>query len=57
MSWCGSTWTAARSSARNACSEGELGRIRDVRVGPDGAIYALTDAGNGQVIRVAPEGV
>ncbi|MFK4812635.1 PQQ-dependent sugar dehydrogenase [Devosia sp. ZW T5_3] len=37
--------------------EGELGRIRDVRVGPDGAIYALTDAGNGQVIRVAPEGV
>ena len=37
--------------------EGELGRIRDVRVGPDGAIYALTDEGNGQVIRVAPEGV
>ncbi|KFC66986.1 PQQ-dependent oxidoreductase, gdhB family [Devosia sp. LC5] len=37
--------------------EGELGRIRDVRVGPDGAIYALTDADNGQVIRVAPEGV
>lgn len=36
--------------------EGQLGRIRDVRVGPDGAIYALTDAGNGQVIRVAPEG-
>lgn len=37
--------------------EGQLGRIRDVRVGPDGAIYALTDAGNGQVIRMAPEGV
>lgn len=37
--------------------EGQLGRIRDVRVGPDGAIYALTDAGNGQVIRVAPDGV
>ncbi|UXN68614.1 PQQ-dependent sugar dehydrogenase [Devosia neptuniae] len=37
--------------------EGQLGRIRDVRVGPDGAIYALTDEGNGQVIRVAPEGV
>ncbi|HWU17761.1 MAG TPA: PQQ-dependent sugar dehydrogenase [Devosia sp.] len=36
--------------------EGQLGRIRDVRVGPDGAIYALTDAANGQVIRVAPEG-
>jgi glucose/arabinose dehydrogenase len=36
--------------------EGELGRIRDVRVGPDGAIYLLTDADNGQLIRVAPEG-
>jgi glucose/arabinose dehydrogenase len=36
--------------------QGELGRIRDVRVGPDGAIYLLTDADNGQLIRVAPEG-
>jgi glucose/arabinose dehydrogenase len=36
--------------------EGQLGRIRDVRVGPDGAIYLLTDADNGQLIRVAPEG-
>jgi len=36
--------------------EGQLGRIRDVRVGADGAIYLLTDAENGQLIRVAPEG-
>jgi glucose/arabinose dehydrogenase len=36
--------------------EGQLGRIRDVRVGPDGAIYLLTDADNGRLIRVAPEG-
>lgn len=36
--------------------EGQLGRIRDVRVGPDGAIYLLSDATNGQLIRVAPEG-
>ncbi|UJW86781.1 PQQ-dependent sugar dehydrogenase [Devosia sp. SL43] len=36
--------------------EGQLGRIRDVRVGPDGAIYLLTDADNGQLIRVAPAG-
>lgn len=36
--------------------EGQLGRIRDVRVGPDGAIYLLTDEDNGQLIRVAPEG-
>jgi aldose sugar dehydrogenase len=36
--------------------ENQLGRIRDVRVGPDGAIYLLTDEDNGQLIRVAPEG-
>lgn len=35
---------------------GRLGRIRDVRVGPDGAIYLLTDADNGRLIRVAPAG-
>jgi glucose/arabinose dehydrogenase len=29
-------------------------RIRDVRQGPDGAIYLLTDAGNGQILRVSP---
>ncbi len=32
--------------------EGKLGRIRDVRQGPDGAIYLLTDSGNGSVYRV-----
>ena len=36
--------------------EGQLGRIRDVRVGPDGAVYLLTDADNGMLVRVAPEG-
>jgi glucose/arabinose dehydrogenase len=35
---------------------GQLGRIRDVRVGPDGAVYLLTDDDNGRLIRVAPEG-
>jgi glucose/arabinose dehydrogenase len=29
-------------------------RIRDVRQGPDGALYLLTDASNGRVLRVAP---
>ena len=29
-------------------------RIRDVRQGPDGAIYLLTDASNGRLLRVAP---
>lgn len=33
---------------------GMLGRIRDVRQGPDGLIYLLTDSGNGQLIRVEP---
>lgn len=33
----------------------ELGeRIRDVRTGPDGAIYLLTDSPNGRVLRVVP---
>jgi len=29
-------------------------RIRDVRQGPDGAIYLLTDAPNGRILRLAP---
>lgn len=29
-------------------------RIRDVRQGPDGALYLLTDSDNGRVLRVAP---
>jgi glucose/arabinose dehydrogenase len=29
-------------------------RIRDVRMGPDGALWLLTDAGNGKVFRVVP---
>ena len=34
----------------------ELGeRIRDVRVGPDGAIYLLTDEDNGKVLKVTPK--
>src|SRR5690606_16216915 len=29
-------------------------RIRDVRMGPDGYVYVLTDAGDGKLLRVAP---
>lgn len=29
-------------------------RIRDVRAGPDGALYLLTDAAHGRVLRVSP---
>jgi len=31
-------------------------RVRDLREGPDGAIYLVTDKGNGKVMRVVPEG-
>ena len=29
-------------------------RIRDVRQGPDGALYLLTDSANGQLLKLAP---
>lgn len=32
----------------------ELGRIRDVRIGPDDMIYLLIDAGNGSLVRLEP---
>jgi glucose/arabinose dehydrogenase len=35
--------------------QGQLGRIRDVRQGPDGYIYLLTDAGDGQLVRLEPQ--
>ena len=34
--------------------EGNLGRIRDVRVGPDGLVYLLTDASDGGIYRLSP---
>lgn len=34
--------------------EGEYGRIRDVRQGPDGFVYFLTDARNGVLARIEP---
>ena len=33
---------------------GEFGRIRDVRQGPDGALYLLTDAAEGQLFKLVP---
>jgi aldose sugar dehydrogenase len=33
---------------------GELGRIRDVRQGPDGAIYVATDSSTGGIFRLSP---
>ena len=35
--------------------QGVLGRIRDVREGPDGYLYLLTDYSNGELVRLEPE--
>ena len=34
--------------------EGALGRIRDVRQGPDGLLYLLTDEDRGKLVRLLP---
>ncbi len=36
--------------------QGDIGRIRDVRVGPDGLVYLLTDAPDGALYRLEPVG-
>ena len=36
--------------------EGDIGRVRDVRQGPDGLIYLLTDETNGALYRLEPIG-
>lgn len=33
---------------------GRVGRVRDVRVGPDGLVYLLTDQPNGALLRLSP---
>ncbi len=35
--------------------EDKLGRIRDVRAGPDGLIYLLTDSADGHLLRLEPK--
>jgi glucose/arabinose dehydrogenase len=34
--------------------QGAVGRIRDVRQGPDGFLYLLTDSSAGAVVRLEP---
>ena len=40
--------------AQERLFEGKLGRIRDVREGPDGNLYLLTDESKGELIRLEP---
>ncbi len=43
-------------ATENGVLFGELNeRIRDVEVGPEGAIYLLTDSANGRVLRITPK--
>lgn len=35
---------------------GEIGRIRDLRIGPDGNIYVVTDHSDGALYRISPAG-
>lgn len=44
----------AKITHREELLRGELGRIRDVRVGPDGLLYVLTDEADGSVTRLEP---
>ena len=39
-----------------ALLRGRLGRIRDVRLGPDGYVYLLTDEDDGRLLRLQPAG-
>lgn len=43
-----------RVAAEESLFKGKLGRIRDVRVGPDGLVYLLTDAPDGKLFRLEP---
>jgi glucose/arabinose dehydrogenase len=47
----GNTITGEERMFKNA-----FGRIRDVRIGPDGGIWLLSDARTGQLVRITPVG-
>lgn len=48
------TLDGTRIIAEERLIAGDFGRIRDVRQGPDGLIYVLTDESDGQLIRLRP---
>ncbi|CAI8276132.1 MAG: Aldose sugar dehydrogenase YliI [Gammaproteobacteria bacterium] len=48
------TFEDRRLKQKERLYRGEFGRIRDVREGPDGALYLLTDSTRGQLLRITP---
>ena len=45
---------AGRVVAEERLLSGDYGRIRDVRQGLEGALYLLTDAAEGQLLKIVP---
>jgi glucose/arabinose dehydrogenase len=45
-----------RVSREDLLLDGTIGRIRDLRVGPDGLVYILSDEKNGSLYRLEPAG-
>ena len=52
--WCGSTLDGDKVTGEERLLQGLRERIRDVRVGPDGAIYLVTDNSAGRILKVDP---
>ncbi|ERL51897.1 PQQ-dependent sugar dehydrogenase [Halomonas huangheensis] len=48
---------AQRVKGQEVLIDGQVGRIRDVRQGPDGAIYLLTDEDPGKLLRLFPSDI
>ena len=51
---CATGFENGRLKQKERLYRGEYGRIRDVREGPDGALYLLTDSTRGQLLRITP---
>jgi len=47
-------WQGERIVREERLLEGAVGRIRDVRSGPDGYLYLLTDSPSGRLLRLEP---
>jgi len=47
-------WQGERIVREERLLEGAVGRIRDVRSGPDGCLYLLTDSPSGRLLRLEP---